>query len=118
MKRTIAAILIAPLIPALFYMVYEPSLFYLFYSYFLSWILGIPTILILKKLKKERHWIYGLIGFLGGMLYIVAPSIFARYSLYTDGLVAAILFGTYGFITALCFSFIQGKKNQKFKQRV
>jgi peptidoglycan/LPS O-acetylase OafA/YrhL len=116
MKRTILAAIVAPILPALIVMMLDQaSSFYLIYSYILTGFVGLPTVYILKKMKKERHWIYGLIGLLGGMGFIVAFSIADLSNFFPEGFLASLLFGGFGLITALTFSFIQGKKNQKFQ---
>ena len=105
-KRTFIGVLLAPLIPSLIFAGFAGFTSSFIFSYLFAWIFGIPVISVLKIKKKESHSLYASLGFFCGIAYVLVPSLG-----YIDlsALLASLIFGVTGLITALCFSFIQGK---------
>jgi hypothetical protein len=77
-------------------------------SYSIAFLFGIPTILILKKTRKESHRLYSILGFVSGASYIILINII---TIEYETMIASLLFGGIGLVTALCFSLIQGNEN-------
>ena len=113
MKRTVAAFLIAPAVPAVAFMSSAGLGLGLVISYSLSYVLGIPVFFVLRKIKKETHACYLMAGFFMGAAYILVPALF-YWSV--DALLPALIFGVTGSITALIFSLIRGDKRNRPNQ--
>lgn len=117
MKRTIAAFLLAPLISASVFIPSAGAAVGVGYSYVVSYILGIPVFLVLRKKKKESHFLYGSLGFVVGSLYVIIPAIPDIRTFDSNGVIAALMFATIGSSVALCFSVIRGPERKRPIQR-
>jgi len=110
MKRTVAAFLLAPAVAALLFASSAGLSFALIYSYLLSFVLGLPVFLILRKKKKESHVCYLTAGFVMGAAYILVP---ASFYWSADALIPSLMFGCVGSIVALSFSLIRGNERRR-----
>ncbi len=109
MKRTIAAFLVAPLIPAVAYMrsISGPALAFL-YSYLWCYLLGIPTFFLLRKMKKESHVAYTSLAFIFGSILVLHPDLFEGGTLDSQDLIISLVFAAIAGAAGFCFSAIRG----------
>jgi hypothetical protein len=112
MKRTIAAFIIAPLIPAVLFAAGAGILASIAYSYLFSYVLGIPAFLVLQKKRKESHLMYGMVGLVIGLLYVIIPAAISLHIFDPNALLSALLFGALGASVALSFSAIRGNERK------
>ena len=117
MKRTIAAFMIAPLIPAVVFMPSAGAVVAIGYSYAFSYILGMPVFFLFRKKKRESHLLYGSLGFVIGALYVLVPAISDIRMFDSSGVIASLMFATIGAAVALCFSVVRGPERRRPIQR-
>jgi cell shape-determining protein MreD len=98
---------VAPLIPSIVFFYFAGVMSSFVYSYGVSYVLGIPTFLILRRLKKEEHLYYASAGFILGALYILVST-----GPDPQFISVAFSFGLLGFLVALCFSVIRGSERR------
>jgi hypothetical protein len=110
MKRTVAAFIFAPAAAALLFASSAGILVAFVYSYLLSYALGLPVFLVLRRKRKESHVCYLAAGFAMGALYVLVPALFAWS---VDALIPALMFGCVGAIVALSFSLLRGNERRR-----
>ena len=112
MRRTLLAFLVAPAAAALIFASAAGIAVAFLYSYFFSYVLGVPVFLVLRKKKKETHIYYATAGFLLGALYVLVPAVFDWWMLGREALVAALMFGCVGAAVAISFSLLRGNERR------
>lgn len=107
MKRTIAAFIAAPSIPSVYFIPHAGAELAFGLTYFLSYLLGVPAFLFLRRIKQETHLNYALAGFVMGASYILLQALFEWF---TGALLLVLMFGCVGSLTALVFSLLRGNE--------
>ncbi|HXC02229.1 MAG TPA: hypothetical protein VNU49_06220 [Opitutaceae bacterium] len=107
MKRTLIALIVAPLIPAVLFAHDAGPILSLLLSYFWSFVFGLPVFFILRRIRKEYHICYALAGFSLGFLALLLQG-----AIHISEIYGAYLFGLLGLAVALCFSLIRGKERR------
>lgn len=110
MKRTAAAFLFAPAVAALLFASSAGLTVALVLSYGLSYALGLPVFLVLRRKKKENHVCYLAAGFFMGAVYVLIPALF---DWSVEALIPALMFGCVGAMVALTFSLLRGNERQR-----
>jgi hypothetical protein len=111
MNRTVLAFGLAPLVSAVAIIREAGPLIALVYAYVLTYLLGVPVFLILKKKKKETHTRYALFGALAAALVGVAIFVFGGTS-EPKLLLLPLMLAAVGAIEGLCFSWIRGDEKK------
>lgn len=112
MKRTLSALLIAPLIPAALFAPGAGLLVAVAYAYLFCALLGLPVFFILKRAQRETHATYALAGLILGGICVLIPALFSFQTLDLNALLAAFLFGVLGGAVGLTFSAIRGPERK------
>ena len=76
-------------------------------AYLWTLLFGMPTFLVLRRFKRERHWIYGTAGFFLGAGFVIVQG-----AVSTGEARLAALVGVLGATTALAFSLIRGTERK------
>lgn len=108
MKQTPVAFLLAPLIPAVVFAHDAGPVSSVALSYFWSFVIGLPVFLILRRIKREYHLCYAVVGFSLGFLAFFAQGDMGS----KDTLLAGFLFGLIGFAVSISFSLIRGRERK------
>jgi O-antigen/teichoic acid export membrane protein len=107
-RRTFAAFLLVPLIPAVALVHDAGPWIALVYSYVLTYVFGIPVFLVLRRAHKETHFRYILCGAISASSVMLAIY-FMNYAHNESLLAIAGILGFIGAIEGYCFSAIRGK---------
>lgn len=108
MSRTFLAFAVAPLVPAVLLVRDAGPMIAGVYSYFLTYLFGVPLFLFLRLKKKESHARYALGG--AASAASVGLVIFLLNWAEPKLLLLTAILSAAGAIEGLCFSAIRGRE--------